>query len=224
MERPTSLLKDLLVVLGLFLLVFVAGGALACSIMIFTSTPTWVSGLATQLTFLTASLAIMKLLNSSWSEFGFKIRYFGLLRASIISLVSSSALASPALLLPELSCTQAPAELTENLLVLATLSLLVGPICEEVFFRGLLQSYLLLKGHRRLSIAVPALLFSAVHAIPFSSSGFMALLIILLGALILSLIAGYFRAMKGSLLHPIAVHFWFNFTGFIIYLTSPHHI
>jgi len=217
-------LKDLLVALGLFLLVFVAGGALAWLIMAFTSMSMWVSGLATQLTFLTASLAIMKLLNRSWSEFGFKIKRLGLLKASIISLAASSVLALPALLWPELGRTQAPADLTENLFVLVALSLLVGPICEEVFFRGLLQGYLLLKGHERLSIAVPALLFSAVHAIPFSSSGFMALLLILLGALVLSLIAGYFRAMEGSLLHPIAIHFWFNFTGFIIYLASALHI
>ena len=214
-ERSMHAVRSVLVVLGVFLLVFLAGVVIAWAVRRLLTLSVWASGLLTQLVFLCLSLALMSFIRGSLREFGFKLVPRGLIMASLASIVAASAIMGITILLLGDAGGGQP-EIAEDPLALAILSLLVAPICEEIFFRGLLQGYLILKGHKLLSIAVPAVLFSLVHVLPFSSANVAMLVAVLIGAVVLGSIAGYFRAINGSLLHPILVHFWFNLIGCII--------
>ncbi len=214
-------LADALKAFGLFLLVMAIGGGSSWLVRRCLPFPPWAPGLAAQLAFLSASLLIMRFLRHSWRDFGFRLACQGLARASLLSLAVASVFAGiTAFLLGGSSGGEGPPGLAEDPLALALLSLLVAPICEEIFFRGLLQGYLALRGHGRLSIYVPAVLFTAVHALPFSTSGPAVLTAILAGAFLLGLIAGHLRAASGSLLHPILAHFWFNLLGYAMRLLA----
>jgi len=206
-------MRDVAEALGIFISVLLMGSAVAWPARAVLGLPAWAAGLLTQLVFLGASLAIMRFLKRGWGEFGFKLSTSGLIHVSLLSIAIAVSLICITSALPEGG--QGPSELVENPLALAISLLLVAPICEEVFFRGLLQGYLALKGYDRLSIVLPAVLFSAVHAIPFSSAGPALLSAVLAGALALGLIAGYFRAAKGSIAHAVLAHFWFNLPGLI---------
>ncbi len=98
-----------------------------------------------------------------------------------------------------------------------------APIQEEIIFRGLFQSYLAL--HIKSSITIwkwkltlPALIgaitFSLVHVALLSVEASLGgVLVSVIGAFILGIIAGYFRAGTSSLVEPIVVHALFNVTG-----------
>ncbi|WFO74633.1 CPBP family intramembrane metalloprotease [Desulfurococcaceae archaeon MEX13E-LK6-19] len=106
-----------------------------------------------------------------------------------------------------------PKSLSEVVLVLAILA----PIGEEVVFRGIVESYLLLQRIGFwISIAMPGILFSLIHITPFSSAPKKVLVTILFTALIVGLLAGYYRAVSGSLLPAIVIHSLFNITGFTV--------
>ncbi len=117
--------------------------------------------------------------------------------------------------------------LGETPLVWGILLFWVGaPIQEETIFRGLFQGYLSLNlgGNMRagpLPISVPALIsaiaFSAVHVGIFTTgSGIDVIAPTVLGALVLGILAGHYRARDGSLLGPIIIHALFNATGTLI--------
>ena len=206
--------KDATVALGIFFLVLVLGSAAAWFARSVLGFPTWASSLVVQLVFLCTPLAMARFLRGGRRELGLILSTSGLLHASLASIVVAIALVWAISLVPQEGAQGQP-ELVEDPLLLAVLTLLVAPPCEEMFFRGLLQGYIMGRGHRRLSMVLPAILFSAVHAIPFRSAGVAMLSAILVGALALGLIAGYFRAASGSLLHAVLAHFWFNVVGYI---------
>jgi membrane protease YdiL (CAAX protease family) len=98
-----------------------------------------------------------------------------------------------------------------------------APIQEEIIFRGLFQSYLALhikssitiwKWKLTLPTLVGAITFSLVHVALLSvEASLWGVLVSVVGAFILGIIAGYFRAETGSLIGPIIVHALFNITG-----------
>ena len=94
-------------------------------------------------------------------------------------------------------------------------------ICEEIFTRGLLQSWLSpLAGHHirlgRWALSVPvltaALFFAAMHFVLWPKLGPVALVVVFLCA-ILGLIAGYYREKTGSLIPAILIHSFFDIGG-----------
>jgi membrane protease YdiL (CAAX protease family) len=111
---------------------------------------------------------------------------------------------------------------------LILLSWIGVPIQEELIFRGLFQGYL--AAHIKSSVkiwrwrlTVPALIgaivFSLVHLALLSVEAALGgVLFIVVGAFILGIIAGYFRAETGSLIGPIIVHSLFNLTGTVFEL------
>ena len=155
----------------------------------------------------------MRLLGGSLEDYGFRANTSSLAKVSQTSIVCSAVLVYVVSIASQ--GEKSPLELPRDPVLLCLLLLLVAPVCEETFFRGLVQGFLLRRGHFKLSIAVPALLFSAVHVLPFSSVGPALLLALLLSALALGVIAGYFRAISGSLLPAFLAHFWFNLIGLI---------
>jgi membrane protease YdiL (CAAX protease family) len=100
---------------------------------------------------------------------------------------------------------------------------IIASICEEVFYRGLVQTFLRpLGGHGltiagvRLSLPViaAAMLFGLMHLmlLAVGASGFLVSVIVGT-AVVVGLVAGYFREMSDSLVPAILVHFLFNAYG-----------
>ncbi len=109
-----------------------------------------------------------------------------------------------------------PSFFPENFREKLILALIFAPLGEEILFRGLLEGMLLTSLDLWSAVVIPALLFSMVHAIPFSDSPRPFLLSLLMSALILGLLAGYLRAVSNSLLPAIAVHVGFNLAGNLV--------
>jgi membrane protease YdiL (CAAX protease family) len=90
---------------------------------------------------------------------------------------------------------------------------ILAPLGEETLFRGLLEGYLLLHTGLWIAVVTSAILFSLIHIAPFKGAPRSYLAIILLTALIVGLIAGYYRAVSGSLAPAITTHSVFNIIG-----------
>jgi len=175
-------------------------------------------GAASQAFLLAYTLILIRALKSRSRDYGFTLTRERVIEAFLVSLVTSTPLTYAATFLAE--GEETPVELPENPLLMLTLTLLVAPICEEAFFRGLLEGHLLLRGRRRLAVALPAALFSLTHAVPFSQASPQLLLLVLLAALVLGLIAGYYRAKTDSLTPSIIAHATFNLTGYLAALLT----
>lgn len=100
-------------------------------------------------------------------------------------------------------------------------------ICEEVFTRGLLQSWLATVTQHRIrvgkwAVSVPvlvsALFFAAMHFVLWPKLGPATLIVIVLVG-ILGVIVGYYREKTGSLIPAILIHSFFDIGG-----TLPHWI
>jgi membrane protease YdiL (CAAX protease family) len=98
-------------------------------------------------------------------------------------------------------------------------------VVEEILFRGLLQSYLgqfnqklfaIRKAVISPAVFVPALLFAAMHLTLFMQ-GMTASVVagIFINALILGLLAGYYREKTGSIYPAIFLHILFNVIGYL---------
>ncbi|MDP2360684.1 MAG: type II CAAX endopeptidase family protein [bacterium] len=95
-----------------------------------------------------------------------------------------------------------PGSPAEALLIGASL-LIVAPIMEEIFFRGLLP-WLWKRHFPRGAVAVPALLFAVSHANPWAFPSL----------LLLGLLLGLLRERSGSLLPGILIHGAVNLLGY----------
>jgi len=98
-----------------------------------------------------------------------------------------------------------------SILELVTLAFMAGPLGEEVLFRGLLEGYMLARNvDARVAVALPAVLFSLIHWIPFKDALSKHRALILFFALVLGSVAGYYRAVTGSITVTVVVHAVFN--------------
>jgi membrane protease YdiL (CAAX protease family) len=100
---------------------------------------------------------------------------------------------------------------------------IIASTCEEVFLRGLIQGFL--EPHReagatlfglRLSLPVitAAVLFGTMHIMLFTVGAETALVTATVAAaIILGLVAGYYRERTGSLVPAILIHMLFNMYG-----------
>lgn len=114
------------------------------------------------------------------------------------------------------------------LLYIVLLFWIGASIQEEIIFRGLFQSHL--AAHIKsvitiwnwdlpISALIGAIAFSLVHVALLSIEVTLGgVLVVVIGAFILGIIAGHFRAETGSLTGPIIVHALFNLTGTIFEL------
>ncbi|HEY8966497.1 MAG TPA: CPBP family intramembrane glutamic endopeptidase [Candidatus Methylacidiphilales bacterium] len=90
---------------------------------------------------------------------------------------------------------------TQALLGLVGFALVLGPLCEEAFFRGFLQPVLKARlGRPALALGLSAAAFAAIH-------GHWVTLLPLFG---FGLVQGLVYECAGSLLLCFWVHFWFN--------------
>ncbi len=102
--------------------------------------------------------------------------------------------------------SHSPTEFLYVILVVAV----TPAICEELLFRGLIQSNLELPASRRKAILSTGIIFGAYHLDPAS---FVALCV-------LGIYLGYLVSATGSILVPIAAHFANNFVSTLILYSS----
>lgn len=229
---------SLLLALGLFVSIYALGLFGMPRLVALTGlrqTCPWLAGtgLVPQLTFLIGSLvAAWFLSKGNLSTFGFKttnLRH--VLIPVLVCTVVMLILMSPMLLMeffgPQMSGPKgAPAgPWPEDLPHKIILVWIIASTCEEVFYRGLLQSLLdpfrkYAVGPRRLRISLPvtlcALAFGLGHLCLLGRVPPPMLISILVSTTILGLIAGYYREKTGSLLPAIAAHMTFNIVGTIV--------
>ncbi|HDD64187.1 MAG TPA: CPBP family intramembrane metalloprotease, partial [Thermoprotei archaeon] len=155
------------------------------------------------------------LLHQNLADYGFKSANRKILLSIPISLIFSFPLAIVSMYLSE---NYTPPIALEDIRIMLLLAIVVSPIGEEVLFRGFIEGYLLKHTDRWIAIAMPALLFSAMHIVPYISAPLPALLLTLLGAFILGMLAGYYRAVYGSLIPAVIVHSVFNLSGIVVWL------
>ena len=103
-------------------------------------------------------------------------------------------------------------------------------ICEEVLTRGLIQGFLspvkhigvkILRRFISLPVIAGALFFGAMHLMLLTlGTDIFVVLIIVIFAVILGFIAGYFKEQTNSLVPAILVHFCFNVGGSFLQIFS----
>ncbi len=106
---------------------------------------------------------------------------------------------------------------------------LLASIGEEIFARGLLQSFLaplrergftFLRVRLSLPVTVSALLFGLGHLILLTREAPPMVTMVVVSATVLGLIAGYYREKTGSVVPAIAVHMVFNLVGWGLTLAA----
>jgi len=95
--------------------------------------------------------------------------------------------------------------------------LILSPVGEELLFRGLLLGCLMKCIGRWPSIIISSMAFALAHplALGLHSATPQTVFLVFAGALILGLVAGYFRASTSSLTPAIIAHSIFNLSGII---------
>lgn len=181
-------------------------------------------GFFTETTLLVCALAL-----SAWLARG-RLADFGFTRGSFRLTAGFFFWLLPMLVIATLQVVGSPARASSNpagfgatespIAVILTVWVYAS-ICEEIFTRGLLQSWLspLAAYHIRLGrwvLSVPvltsALFFAAMHFVLWPMLGPVALVVVFLCA-ILGLIAGYYREKTGSLVPAILIHSFFDIGG-----------
>jgi membrane protease YdiL (CAAX protease family) len=188
------------------------------------------SGIVIQLTMLTASIIlILALGRGRFGGFGFRTASRVMIkRAFIVGSIAAVAVHIVAGVLRELVPASAPhpAMGGSSFLQVVIGVWIIASVCEEVLHRGLIQSFLEPLGRCgftvsgvRLSLPVvtAALLFGFMHTM-LLTMGADAFFVgcVVASAVVLGLVAGYYREKSGSLLPAVLVHMVFNVYGGVL--------
>ncbi|MBU0509145.1 CPBP family intramembrane metalloprotease [bacterium] len=226
-ERPTLAyaISRVLIACCLWMLVlFLASAAMMTFTTMQPGMP-WLSGLVIQAGILVFSLALIMILGrGNFSRFGFVSPKASFLKPILIWGIALGLATGLAEALFGGGENPATADLTFLQIVLIVW--IWASTCEEVLYRGLLQSYLdplrergvnLFGVRLSLPVTVGAVLFSVMHLMLLTAGMAPAGVIpILIFALLLGGVAGYFREKTGSLLPAILVHFLGNVAGTLV--------
>jgi len=156
---------------------------------------------------------VVTILMGDLSIIGLKLDLYYTIIGSITAVLVSIPLAIISRYLPKYEPSFAPRDVKEFVIF----GLILTPFGEELLFRGMLEGYLLNYAVMPIGVTIPAILFSLVHAVPFQKAPKKTLLYILISALVLGLIAGYFRAISGSIAPAVVTHMIFNAAGFLAF-------
>lgn len=218
-NRASALLLPLAVCAGIYLLGLVVPRITGKSTF-------WVflPGFFTQSIFLLCSLAL-----SAWLTKG-RMAAFGFTKGTFRLTASFFLWLLPMLVITTLQVLGSPAGAPSNAAGPGSMETPIGiiltvwiyaSICEEVFTRGLLQSWLSsLTQYRvrlgRWSVSTPvltsALFFAGMHGVLWPKLGPVTLVVILLAG-VLGAIAGLYREKTGSLIPAILIHSFFDIGG-----------
>lgn len=158
-----------------------------------------------------------------FSHYGFKLRgNLMILEALLCGLLIGGVTLAVVSFIPSKELTFGSPTFLERLCIFW----LLPSITEEVIFRGLIQTYLsssipasFAVSRLRLSVAglISAMLFGLVHlGLLTQGAGRMQTIATVVAALILGILAGYFRDKTGSLVAPVIIHTLFNVLGYIV--------
>jgi membrane protease YdiL (CAAX protease family) len=197
----------------------------------FVASRAWISrGDITQVVLLVTSLPLMLVLGGGPARYGFRaVQFSKVARPVLASLAVGLAIIGPTMLWAigggvgnEGPAGQpppgGPLRMILSVWILASVS-------EEVFFRGLLMGFLaplrhsgvrLLTTHISVPVALCALLFGLGHLPLLGVIGTRMTISVIVAAVVLGFMAGYYRERAGSLLPAIAVHMTFNVAGGIV--------
>ena len=103
---------------------------------------------------------------------------------------------------------------------------IIASICEEVLYRGLIQSFLfplskygfnIFRFRISIPVLVGAFLFGVMHMMLLTMGmDFALVLSIVILAFIMGIVAGYYREKTGSLIPAVIVHIFANIGGYIL--------
>lgn len=187
----------------------------------------WLSpGTISQVSMLAASLAIMLALSRGHlGEYGFRMATGREARAAFIygSIVAVAVQVVLAVVWRLLPSGAHPVLAGSSLLRIVITVWAIASICEEVFLRGLVQSFLkplreigvtVFGIHLSLPVTSAAILFGAMHIMLLTVGADASLVGGIVGsATVLGLVAGYYREKTGSLIPAIMIHMLFNVYG-----------
>jgi len=189
------------------------------------------TGEITQISFLIISLILIAVLGKgNFSEYGLKSTKF---KEIIKPIPISAAVALLVIILNimmmmMISKPENPGEhpgMDKNLLETFLTVWILASICEEIFYRGLILSFLsplkkhgimLFKKYLSIPVIISGLLFGIGHLCLLGKMNPVIVVNIVISASLLGLIAGYYREKSGSLLPAIVSHITFNVIGTMI--------
>ncbi|MCE4620424.1 MAG: CPBP family intramembrane metalloprotease [Desulfurococcales archaeon] len=174
------------------------------------------SGAASQLTFIVMSLTITVSLTNGFEYSGLRITFCCLFEALLYSGALAIVIALASMVL-HMQYDYEPPFLPRRLIEAVLVAFLLAPFSEELMYRGVVEGYLLSHTSLATAILVPAILFSLMHIIPFNNAPRPVLATVLTGALLLGVIAGYYRAISNSIIPAFASHSTSNIIGFLQY-------
>ena len=202
---------------GLWAIVFfpgVAAGGIASRIT--RGTREILPGVASQATFIMASLAVARFLLEGFKTLGFIVTVCCVLKAIILSGLLATIITTISLFIGN-KYNYEPPFLPRSMAEAVLVAFILAPLGEELVYRGVIEGYLLTRASLLTAILIPAILFSLMHIMPFSNAPKPILATILAGALLLGLIAGYYRALSNSIIPAFTSHSTTNVIGLIQY-------
>lgn len=209
------IIYDILVVLGLFFAVIISASIVAS---IFARVKRFKSelfyGVIMQFSMLIVSLVLALIVTGNINVIGgFYIPSLSLTDTLIIAVVLGLIIILGFITPSIVEETKPPIELN-SLWEYMLLALFIAPVCEEIVFRGLIEGYILYGEHNIcFAVALPAILFSIIHVAPYRKSCKTHIALIVILALIIGVLAGYYRAVTGSILIAIIIHTISNTPG-----------
>jgi membrane protease YdiL (CAAX protease family) len=181
------------------------------------------SSVIIQLTYFLSACVFFFILPKTAYDFGFRIEKFNITRIVSIILILQiiPLIASLFLILSKNTLPQT--WMSKSLIDIIFIYLFLSPICEEFFFRGLLQTIMAPLENLKLKIfnvkismpvALSAVMFTLIH-IDFSYNALTTFAAIktIISITFLGLVCGYFREKHKSLLPAIFAHSLYNFFG-----------
>ncbi|AHF80655.1 CPBP family intramembrane glutamic endopeptidase [Thermococcus paralvinellae] len=199
---------ELITALALWLFVLIPSFIIAGEVSKKKDDP-FIIGVVTQASFFLLSVAVISLIGNL-SEYGFRFNLMYVPKAFFVGLLLSAITAPIAYKLVQ---NYRPDFLPDSTFKIAILMLVLAPLGEETLYRGLIEGYLLCHTSFWVAIVFTAIIFGLVHILAFRDAPKGFRIFIVLDAFLMGLVAGYFRAISGSLILAYAFHSAANLVG-----------
>ncbi|MBO8175679.1 MAG: CPBP family intramembrane metalloprotease [Thermococcus sp.] len=202
------MLIPLFIALVLWLLVLIPSFIIAGEVSKKKDDP-FIIGVVTQVSFFLLSVAVISLIGNL-DEYGFRFSLMYVPKAFFVGLLLSAITAPIAYKLVQ---NYRPDFLPDSAIKMVLLMLILAPLGEETLYRGLIEGYLLCYTNLWVAIVFTAIIFGLVHILAFRDAPKGFRIFIVLDAVLMGLVAGYFRAISGSLIPAYALHSAANLVG-----------
>ncbi|MCD6485619.1 MAG: CPBP family intramembrane metalloprotease [Candidatus Odinarchaeota archaeon] len=201
------MLFNVLIAVGIFFVILIPSSLLSTKL----TKKTILSAVVTQIGFIVMSLITTFLcIGSDFTAIGIRPSNGYILLATIFSLI----VALPMAYMGEMYGKNYEGPLkVEKTMEFILIFMILAPTAEELVFRGVIETYLILTTTPTIAVTVPAILFAFIHIAPFKNAPKKLMYIIVTSAFLLGVIAGIMRLLSGSLLPAIAAHITFNLSG-----------